>query len=115
MKRFFIGDKVYIAYDLEIEDYEELMEECEELGIEVSDVYGIITATDLDCDDGPNKDPKYSVAWINGKTRTEIAISLDTAWYDNEELTTDSTKFLQGYREAKEIIEEAKEMGVWCD
>ena len=109
MNRFFIGDKVYIASDLYVEDYECLMEDCEELGIEVNDIYGIITATDLDYDDGPDKDPKYSVTWINGKTRTEIITCLDNAWYSSEELTTNNTKFLQGYYNAKEDLEE------WCD
>ena len=113
MKRFFIGDKVYLSYALEIEDYECLMEDCEELDIEVNDIYGIITATDLDYDDGPDKDPKYSVTWINGKTRTEIITCLDNAWYGSEELTTDNTKFLEGYREAKEVLEEESEE--WCD
>ena len=77
--------------------------------IEVDDIYGIITATDLGCRDKPSQDPKYRVAWINGKTKIEIITCLDNAWYVSEELTTDNTKFLQGYREAKEMIKE------WCD
>ena len=113
MNRFFIGDKVYLSYVLDVEDYECLMEDCEELGIEVNDIYGIITATDLSYHDEPNKDPKYRVAWINGKTRTEIITCLDTGWYVSEELSTDGTKFLQGYREAKEMIEEVSEK--WRD
>ena len=115
MNRFFIGDKVYLSYALEVEGYECLMEECEELGIEVSDIYGIITATNLGWHDDLTQDPTYRVTWINGKTKTEIITCLGISHYVSEELSTDGTKFLQGYRQAKEMIEEAKEMGEWCD
>lgn len=95
-KSIYIIDGIIDAYDFEHADFDQLVEQ-------LTNIYGVVTDYDNDCDD----ERIYSVAWLNKDTHEKVAIRrLKCAWWDEDDLT-------QYYGEFNEIfMEELIDCGV---